>query len=176
MKLNLSAIVFVAFTAVTSETACGQELRGAITERSLSDCPYVQIYFAFFGGPGVCIGASGEGANSRVYLGQDCTDLCPPDENGLMRKVGTDLCLQASHGFVVEDGSKMRLYPCDENNKFQQFSWIDDSNPHRLQLKNNEYSSLCATNRGTQANIGDPIIFKVCDLLRPVERQEWWGD
>lgn len=120
--------------------------------------------------------ASGEAKNSRVFLGKDCASICPPDENGLMRIEGTSVCLQASHGKVLKDGSKMRLYPCDKNNELQQFTWIDDSEPHELKLISDKYSEFCATNRGVNAVDGDPIILKVCNKLRPVERQFWWGD
>ena len=119
---------------------------------------------------------SGQGKSSRVFLGRDCASICPPDDNGLMRLEGTNLCLQASHGDVLEDGSKMRVYPCNKNDKLQQLTWIDDSDPHELKLLSRKYEGYCATNRGVKAANGDPVLMKVCDRLRPVERQFWWGD
>lgn len=185
MKLVIAASTILgtlAFTVlIKNEGVHGHEqdlLRGRNDlpqDRKLQgDCPFSQLFSEL--NLGACIEASGEGRNSRVQLGRDCAPLCPPDENGLMRMEGTQICLQVSHGEGAEDGSKLRLYPCDATNELQQFTWIDDSDPHPLKLVSPQYSDFCVTNRGVNARVGDPIIFKVCDDLRPVERQFWWGD
>lgn len=176
MKLYTTAlVVMLAVTQLVVVHAEKEVLRGTTEERKLDgDCPFAQLFSNL--NLGACMVVSGGGRNSRVRLGRDCSSICPPDEDGLMRKEGTQLCLQVSHGEVVEDGSKLRLYPCDKDDELQQFTWIDDSDPHRLKLKSSKYKKYCATNRGRKAAIGDPIIFKVCDDLRPKERQTWWGD
>jgi hypothetical protein len=175
---NYTTIVqaIAALTVLVADGVRAHDLRGAFHEhRELQgDCPFSQIFSSF--NPGLCIMTSGEGKNSRVFLGQDCADICPPDENGLMRLEGTDLCLQASHGHSLEDGSKMKVYPCNKDNELQQPTWIDDAGPHELAFLSSKYSEYCATNRGVKAVGGDPVIIKVCDQLRPVERQFWWRD
>lgn len=171
MKLYAATTLLFALMALAGEEVHGQELRGGA--RNLEENCVLQLFSQF--NPGLCMAVRGKGSNSRVKLGQDCSTFCTED-NGLLRMEDTNLCLQASHGSVLEDGSKMRLYPCDKNNEFQQFSWIDDGRARPMMLKSQQYNNLCATNRGVNAVKGDPIIFKECGALSPVERQEWFGD
>jgi|Transcript_10095 hypothetical protein len=125
----------------------------------------------------LCMVAKGEGSDSSVGLGefQECNSF-RMDENGLIRafKQGGDVCFQAGHGKSVLDGSKMRFYPCDSTMDFQQFDWNDENGP--IKLKSEEYKKFCFTSQGTTAEVGDGIKMKVCHLLRPVVRQEWFGD
>lgn len=127
----------------------------------------------------LCMVAKGEGMQSSVKLGdfQDCTSF-RVDDDGLIRafKQGGDLCLQASHGNKLENGSKMRFYPCDRSNEFQQFIWNENGNANRMKLKSSKYSDLCATSQGVNARKGDGVKMMVCDSLRPVDRQVWFGD
>ena len=104
--------------------------------------------------------------------------ICPPDSEGLMRLQGTNLCLQASHGPPArfQNGSKLRVYPCNKTEQLQQFQWTDDSTLHPLKLLSEPYSDYCVTNRGVEASDGDPIIVKRCSEISPVERRYWWGD
>lgn len=172
-----TAFAITAFAVLIADGVGAHQdlLRGAADERKLQgDCPFAQIFSSL--NLGLCIMTSEQGENSRVFLGSDCASICPPDDNGLMRLEGTNLCLQASHGDLIEDGSKMRVYPCNKDNELQRLSWIDDSDTHELKLSGSNYSEYCVTNRGVEALDGDPVIIKVCDQLRPVERQFWWGD
>ena len=175
MKLSVSAVAIFAFAALMRDGVNGHELRGVMNERKLGDDDCVIQLFSQLNA-GLCMAGSGEGFKSHVYLGSNCLTFCSPDENGLIRVKDSDLCLQASHGNVVKDGSMMRLYECDEKKVSQRFSWTDEGDSSPLKLTSNEYNGLCATSRGTHAEKGDPIIFKVCSDLRPVERQKWFGD
>lgn len=130
-------------------------------------------------GPNFCMVTSGVGEGSHVKLGdyQDCTFFSIAND-GLFHfpKGRADLCLQAGYGNTLEDGSKMRVFPCDSTNEFQQFSWNEFGTANPIKLRSTKYKSLCATNRGTHADKGDPIIFKVCDTLHPKSRMNWFSD
>lgn len=167
----------------------GSELRGAISkeDRTLLDADNYVVEIFSNKEASACIQAKGEAGDSHVILA--AYDVCTNfriDENGLIRsfKAGGDLCLQAGHGepagkiildpidSELQDGSKMRFYPCDSSNELQQFSWEDESGPLKLKSR----PELCAVYRGVKADIGrDPIIFKTCNEIAQ-DRLRWFGD
>jgi hypothetical protein len=170
MKLFLSTQVLVAFVALMSQ-AGGEALRGAEKERNLEEKgQFVNFTPVHFGG---CIQVRGKADNSDVILGTGnpfCTQLSV-ENDGLIRASGGDLCLQAGHGKMLQDGSKMRLYPCDTRNEFQRFSW--DGRDGRLKLRSLRYDDLCSTFRGDKPDVGnDPIIFKKCHSV-PSTHIQW---
>lgn len=124
----------------------------------------------------LCMSASGKGKDSNVKLrdSKDCTSFRISDD-GLIRVEGKDLCLQAGYGKSLKDGSKMRFFPCDSSNKFQQFSWKQDGEANPIKLKSKAYGDLCVASRGVRAEKQDPIIFQDCAKLRPTKRREWFG-
>ena len=186
MWISLPAATFV-YALIMSNGVNGSKLRGANSkdDRALLDAQdyIVQI----MAGDGGCIQAKGEAGDSHVILAEweACTSF-RIDENGLIRsfREGGDLCLQAGHGeppgkiildpvdSELQDGSKMRFYPCDSSNELQQFSWEDEIG--HLKLKSRP--ELCAVYRGVIAHIGeDPIIFKTCNKIEK-NRLDWFGD
>lgn len=91
-------------------------------------------------------------------------------------KVNDDMCMQAGYGKSVNDGTKMRIYPCS-NSRYQKFddSFIMDGlfGPIKLESEPN----LCVVSRGVKRNIGvDPIIMKACDILEDDRAIGWEGD
>lgn len=114
-----------------------------------------------------CIQAKGKGMNSEVILGTDapfCTKLTI-DNDGLIHAADTNLCLQAGHGHILNDGSKLRLYNCNRFSIFQKFAW-SGTPEGRLKLKVISHDDLCVTFQGIKADIGqDPIIFKKCSAV-----------
>ena len=170
MKLYLSTLILVGFVALIRQ-AGGEALRGAAQERSLvENGQFVNFTPVHFDG---CIQARGKAESSDVFLGTGdpfCTQLSV-DNDGLIRASGGDLCLQAGHGEVLQDGSKMRLYPCDKRNEFQRFSWTGADG--RLKLRSLRYDDLCSTFRGDKPDLGvDPIIFKKCHSV-PSTHIKW---
>lgn len=172
MKLLLSAPVLVVFAALLNQ-AGGEALRGPAKDRNLASNHQAVIFAPVqFGG---CIQARGKAESSDVILGTGdpfCTHFLV-DNDGLIHASGdADLCLQAGHGNgVLEDGSKMRLYPCDRRNEFQKFAWTGTDG--RLKLRSLRYDDLCSTFRGDKPDFGvDPIIFKKCHSI-PSTHIKW---
>lgn len=181
MRFLSSSIVVFASSLFTSE---GLELRRASSDRNLqTDEEKFLDPIILWANPDVnaCMLAKGVSRRSDVILsGDECTNFYVDDNYGnamLVRAFGDDgdLCLQAGHGKSLRDGSKMRLYPCDENNIFQRFAADLALEPGPLRLVSDQYDDLCVTHRGVNANLGkDPIIFKKCDL--PDSRILWSFD
>lgn len=81
-------------------------------------------------------------------------------------------CIQAGHHKMPpEDGGKVRIYGCDENNDLQQFHWPSAlGSPITLQ----KYPKYCVTFRGEHADLGiDPIIVKKCSWIEKARRDGW---
>ena len=165
----ISPAAMLAYALIVSNGVNGWELRGAVSKEDRNLQYVVQIYSGRDG----CIQAKGEGVNSEVILAASCTSF-RVDENGLIRsfKEGGDLCLQAGRGTVLQDGSKMRRFPCNSTNALQQFSWALQNGPLKLKSR----TDLCAVFRGVNADIGtDPIIFKNCSGIAQ-DRLDWFAD
>lgn len=91
------------------------------------------------------------------------------DENGLFHSsVDDSKCMQAARGGTIRDGSKLRVFSCDEDEEGQVF---DFNLGGHISLKSDP--DLCVVFRGTTANIDeDPIIMKECDEVLEA-RLEW---
>jgi len=169
MKFCLSTPVLIVAFVVALMSQGGEALRGAKRNLEEKD-PDFHFTPAHFNG---CIQAQGKGLGSDAILGTDapfCTRFSV-DNDGLIRAAESNLCLQGSHGRLLQDGSKMRLYPCDRSNVFQKFAWTGTDGP--LKLKSLRYDDLCVTFRGDSADIGvDPIIFKKCHSI-PSTHTKW---
>ena len=75
------------------------------------------------------------------------------------------MCLRAGIGPSMEDGTRMAVVPCDEEDVLQHFCYTGEK------IHAAYDSSLCMVYRGNEANVGvDPIIMKTCN-----ERQEPWN-
>ena len=143
--MRFSLAVTTAFAVIISNGVNGWELRGSVSkeDRNLVDAQdyFVQIFSDKWAS--ACIQAKGEGTDSKVILAgwESCTGF-RVDENGLIRsfKEGGDLCLQAGRGTVLQDGTKMRCFPCNSTNELQQFSWTDQGGPLKLKSR----PELCA--------------------------------
>lgn len=77
--------------------------------------------------------------------------------SGMVRTILNEtMCMQAGRGGTPQKGTKMRVFPCDKDNKLQQF----DYNQLTVKLKN---TTLCVAYRGVKANVNtDPLILKNC--------------
>lgn len=91
-------------------------------------------------------------------------------------KVDADMCMQAGHGNSVNDGTKMRIYPCS-NSEFQKFDDSFISGGPFGPIKLESEPGLCVVPRGVNRNIGvDPIILKECNGLEEDRAIGWEGD
>ena len=176
--MQFSLAVTLAFALIVSTGVSGWELRVAVSreDRNLLDAEDYVVQILSNNGYGGCIQAKGEGIDSKIILAEwdsPCTSF-RVDENGLIHsfKEGGDLCLQAGRGTVLQDGTKMRRFPCNSTNELQQFSWMEEVGPLKLKSR----PDLCAVNRGVTQDIGkDPIIFKTCNEIAR-DRLPWQGD
>jgi len=91
------------------------------------------------------------------------------DEDGRFHSSADDSkCMQAARGGSIRDGSKLRIYTCDRNDRGQIF---DFNGGGHIALRSDP--DLCVVFRGTNANLGDdPIILKECDAVEDA-RLEW---
>lgn len=178
MKFLASASIFLAFAIIFQHV---EGLRGIRAERNLEERgvwikrilqekdQIVHFTPSHFDG---CIQAQGKSNSSDAILTVD-TPFCTKftvDNDGLIHASDSNLCLQAGHGKVLQDGSKMRLYPCDRKNLFQKFAWTGSDG--RLKLKSLRHDDLCVTFRGDRADYSDPIIFKKCHAI-PSTHTQW---
>ena len=86
------------------------------------------------------------------------------DKDGLYHtELDNDFCMQAGRGGGnIQQGTKMRLFQCDKDNKRQQF--VGPQSIGTIKLKDPEYDHLCLEFRGVKPNVKvDPIILKKCD-------------
>ena len=93
------------------------------------------------------------------------------DEDGRFHAFTDDSkCMQAARGGTIEDGSKMRVFPCDTTRADQVFEWdAGESAPIQLGIR----PDLCGVFRGVNAMIDqDNIILKECDSINP-DRLPW---
>mmetsp|Transcript_20572 Transcript_20572/g.29733 ORF Transcript_20572/g.29733 Transcript_20572/m.29733 type:complete len:257 (-) Transcript_20572:41-811(-) len=79
-------------------------------------------------------------------------------------------CLQGGYGGKLRDGSKLRVFPCDDSSLLQRFVLDGESD-----IRPVTNSNLCLVHRGDTANLDeDPIIFKKC-TSRPLASRLWWA-
>jgi len=82
------------------------------------------------------------------------------DRNGLFHSaLDDDMCLQAGtkKNAQIKVGSGLRLYPCDKNNKKQQFDY------NNVDIRLRGYDNLCIGYRGANGDVGvDPIVLRKC--------------
>lgn len=176
-SLSKSALLALAVVAlIASSQGASGALRGADTNdnehRSLQESgSNFHLTPLHYEG---CIQAQGKAMASRAILATE-TPFCTSftlDNDGLIHASGSNLCLQAGHGRMMQDGSKLRLYPCDRMSMFQRFAWTGRDG--KLKLKTLKYDDLCLTFRGDNADINDPIIFKKCMSI-PSTHIQWQG-
>ena len=90
------------------------------------------------------------------------------EDTGLLRTFLDDtMCMQVGHvGVRVEEGVRMRLYPCDPEYHHQVFDYYDD-NGSQFRLRNREggAENLCVGHSGETPDVGsDDLIMKPCDF------------
>ena len=92
------------------------------------------------------------------------------DADGLFHSFLDDSkCMQAARGGSIRDGSKMRFFTCNTNERGQVFEFNEGG---QISLKSDP--NLCVVFRGInpQFNV-DPIILKNCDAIDPGDRLQW---
>lgn len=176
-SLSSSALLVVALALVMSRQCALGALQGATNANDKSrvlqeNGAEFHLTPLHYGG---CIQTQGKATTSSAILASEETPFCTTfslDNDGLIHASESNLCLQAGHGRVLEDRSKLRLYPCDRMNMFQRFAWTGRDG--KLKLKTWKYDDLCLTFRGDNADINDPIIFKYCHSI-PSTHVQWQG-
>ena len=177
-SLSSSTLIVVALALVMSRQGANGALRGGATDANdenrilQENGPVFHLTPLHFEG---CIQTQGKATTSSAILATEDTPFCTTfslDNDGLIHASETNLCLQAGHGRTLQDGSKLRLYPCDRMDMFQRFAWTGRDG--KLKLKTLKYDDLCLTFRGDNADINDPIIFKYCHSM-PSTHIQWQG-
>jgi hypothetical protein len=106
----------------------------------------------------VCIIASAANKDAALVLGEwgKTSQAWVPDGGLFRTTLNQTMCMQAGRGGTPTGGTKLRIFPCDVDNKYQQFAYNNDT----IKLKDTNY---CVVFRGVNANVNDPIILKSCD-------------
>ena len=80
--------------------------------------------------------------------------------NGLFHStLNETMCMQAGRGGTPQKGVKMRVFPCNKDNKLQQFAY----NQLTINLKD---TNFCVAYRGVTSNVNaDPLILKACGAV-----------